>query len=310
MGNLQKTDFNDIKNDWLEQSGLKEEDFNKEASFAMQHLHNQPYLQKSSKESLLKAVLNVAQTGLTLNPVSKYAYLVPRNVKRNGQYTIEAVLEPSYVGLVKLLTDTGSVRSIETHLVYEGDDIDINMAHPDKVIKHIPYVLNGKEKGKHIAVYSIANLHDGSKHFEFMDIKECYDIRARSESYKAFIAGRAKSCIWDSDEGEMIRKTIIKRHYKYLPKTDKARQIEEAIGLDNESNGFRAAIDISAKYYAYELLEQNRYEDNMHAKRKEMIDTAEYQDELQEVIKLMHEDAPEALNMSQGDIQKKLDEHV
>ena len=58
--------------------GLSKEQFNKEASFAIQHLAKNPYLQKASKTSILQSVLNIAQTGLTLNPVSKYAYLVPR----------------------------------------------------------------------------------------------------------------------------------------------------------------------------------------------------------------------------------------
>jgi len=80
--------------------------FTKECSFALQHFGKNSYLNGSTTESKLQAVMNVAQVGLTLNPVLKLAYLVPRF--SNGK--VECFLEPSYQGLVKLVTDTGSAR--------------------------------------------------------------------------------------------------------------------------------------------------------------------------------------------------------
>jgi len=122
----QKEFYNTIRPMWIEQSGLDESAFSREISFAVQHAIKNPYLQKCTSNSVLRAVMNVAQIGLTLNPVSKYAYLIPRF---NGQSKeLECVLEPSYIGLAKLLTDSGSVTSIECHLIYQGDLIKVDMA--------------------------------------------------------------------------------------------------------------------------------------------------------------------------------------
>ena len=43
----------------------------REISFAMQAINGSLALQKCSKESLQKAVFNIALTGLSLNPVTK-----------------------------------------------------------------------------------------------------------------------------------------------------------------------------------------------------------------------------------------------
>ena len=103
----------------MQSAGFSPEKVKQEISFAIQIINKSPQLQKCSKESLQVAVLNISNIGLSLNPASKEAYLIPRwnsAAKQN-----EACLEPSYVGLVKLLTDAGSVTSVLCQLVHEGD---------------------------------------------------------------------------------------------------------------------------------------------------------------------------------------------
>ena len=207
--------------------GLTMEKFNKEAGFVCQ-IWNDPkngYLRKSSKESLFSSVISIAQTGLTLNPVAKQAYLIPRA----GQ----AHLEPSYIGLMKLLTDAGQVKNIQTNLVYKGDDFDVNLG-LETQIKHKPYYVNGQEKGQLIGVYSVANLSDGNKQYEYMTRQEIEDIRATSESYKAYEKDKSKSCIWVSFEGEMFRKTCIKRIAKHLPRSEQYNQADSLSNKDFE----------------------------------------------------------------------------
>jgi len=108
---LKKEHFNKIEPRFIELSDQKT--FAKECSFAMQHFAKNDYLDKATIESKLQAVLNVAQVGLTLNPVLKLAYLVPRF--ENG--AVKCFLEPSYQGLVKLITDTGSAKNVTCHPV-------------------------------------------------------------------------------------------------------------------------------------------------------------------------------------------------
>ena len=219
--------FQPIAEKFTKASGLKREDFEKEVSFALQLINNNKRLAECDQTSFLKAIMNIANIGLTLNPVSKYAYLVPRY--NSSKRINEACLEPSYIGLVKLLTDSGSVKSITSTLVREGDEFSVVMGlNPD--IIHKPKFGNNAEI---IAVYAVATLNDNSKQFEVMTAKEVHDIRSRSESWKAFEAKKIPSCVWSTDEGEMFRKTVIKRIYKYLPKSGNLAKLENAIQIDN-----------------------------------------------------------------------------
>ncbi|MCH7559411.1 MAG: recombinase RecT, partial [Planctomycetes bacterium] len=114
--------------------------FMSEVSFAVQLINSSKQLKKCTQESALKAVVNVAQSGLTLNPIMRLAYLVPRTVRVGANYEVHACLDPSYQGLMKLVTDTGSVKSIMAQIVYEGDQIDIDYA-SDWKVRHKPAIL-------------------------------------------------------------------------------------------------------------------------------------------------------------------------
>ncbi len=202
--------------------------FEKEKSYALQIFKKNPYLQKATFDSVLSAMANVANVGLTLNPALKLAYLVPRY---NGQTRmLEVCLEPSYQGLVKLVTDTGSAKSLYAYLIREGDDFTHKLG-TSVEIDHKPKF---PASDKIIGVYAVAILADGTKQVEIMELKEIESIRERSESYKSYKAGKSKQCIWITDEGEMFRKTIIRRITKYLPKTEMWDKIAKAIELDEQ----------------------------------------------------------------------------
>lgn len=242
---LSKQHLETVKAPFLEQSGLSEADFKREVSFAVQIASSNPYLQKATPDSALKAILNVAQIGLTLNPVKKEAYLVPR---WNSKLQVtEVCLDPSYIGLIKLATDSGIVKSINCQVIYQGDEVEIDMSEEYTIKKHVPYFLTGKPKGNIIGAYSIATLRDGSKHCEIMGREEIETIRDRSEGYKAYKDGKTKSSVWTSDEGEMFRKTVIKRHTKYLPKS--GDKLYKAIEVSNYAGGFSDTLTHS--YWAY-----------------------------------------------------------
>lgn len=210
--------------------GMKKETFLKEASFAVQMFNKNSYLNSATQESKLRCVYNVALTGLTLNPVQKLAYLVPRyNSQINA---LEACLEPSYVGLVKLVTDTGSAKSVTANIVYQGDTFELDLF--NNTAKHTPFSFTGKDKGQIIGCYVRTVLMDGGIQIEWMTKAETDEIKTRSESYKSYLAGKAKSCIWVSDETEMMRKTVIKRATKYLPRTEQWERLQNAISIDNE----------------------------------------------------------------------------
>lgn len=202
----------------------------KEISFALQVINKSTKLKECTPDSKLAAVINVANIGLTLNPVAKEACLVPR--WNNLLKLNECCLEPMYPGLVKLLTDAGSVKSISAQIVYENDGISIDKGDNIHPVKHIPELVSSK-KGMAIGVYALATLIDGTRQVEWMDKTETDAIKERSETYAAFKAGKIKSCTWVTDEPEMMRKTVIKRIYKYLPRTERMEHIDNAVSLDN-----------------------------------------------------------------------------
>lgn len=213
---------------------ISKETLIKEIGFAVQSVNSNTKLQQCSQVSVIKAVYNVALTGLSLNPIHKLAALVPKYI--NGEWS--AVLFPQYQGLVKLLTDTGSVINCNSFIVYEGDEFDVEYGSDPRIV-HKP-----KFKSKVVQfVYAIAKLYDGTLQFEIMDLDQLNFVRSCSETWKAYESGKLKAehVIWINWESEMYRKTVLKRLCKYLPKTERWSQINEAINIDNEeykiSNG-------------------------------------------------------------------------
>jgi len=233
---------------------VDEKTFITECGFALQQINNSKQLLEADKNSILMAVYNVALTGLSLNPVSKLAYLIPRWKKDIG---VMAVLEPSYQGLIKLLTDTQSVKSVYAHPVYDGDEFEVTLGTSVEIV-HRP-----KFKSKLISnVYAVAILHDNTKQIEVMTEEEIQQIREKSESYIAFLAGKIKSCIWVDNYSEMCRKTVIKRIAKYLPKTDRMEQFNQAVHIDNEdyiiSDQFSGYLETLIQTSTYPIEKQQK----------------------------------------------------
>lgn len=213
--------------------------FNKELGFAVQILKNSDFLAGialNDPTELQAALYNVALTGLSLNPTLRLAYLLPRTVKISGQYVKKICLEPSYMGLVKILTDAGSVRQVWAECVYEADSFEV-MLGTQPSIRHIPNYNESRADDKIIAAYAVAELAGGLRQFEVMSRRQIDGIKARSESV------RAKShSPWDSDFSEMCRKTAIRRIFKYLPKTEVPPQTLNALEIFDANN----AIDNDA----------------------------------------------------------------
>ena len=206
-------------------------DFKKEGAFALQILKGNTFLYKTAQSnpvSLAEAVLNVALTGLTLNPVLSLAYLVPRAGK--------ICLQPSYMGLCKILTDTGSAKNIYAYVVYKNDEFE-RILGTNPAIFHKPAT---SDPGEAIGVYACAVLADGSKQFEYMDKKEVDKIMSKSEAVKA-----SKYSSWTDWWDEMARAKVIRRLYKYLPKTDITEALTKAIELTND-------IDFEAEKQKFE----------------------------------------------------------
>jgi len=196
--------------------------YDTEAMFALQLITKNDYLMKianNNPASLRNAVINIAAIGLSLNPATKYAYLVPRDN--------QACLDISYIGLIKLATDTGSIMWARAELVHEKDTFIYNGA-TEKPEFNSPDPFNrGEIKG----VYCVAKTKEGDYLSGIMSIDEINQIKNRSMSAKK------GSGPWVTDFGEMAKKTIIKRESKTWPKTDKSERFDNAIEVINQHDG-------------------------------------------------------------------------
>lgn len=202
----------------------------KELSFAMQAIAGSEQLQQCDKNSLLAAIVNIANIGLTLNPASKEAYLVPR--WNNRLKVLEAGLQPSYVGLMKLVMQTGAVKSVVCNVVYEGDYFEMDVADNTRPVVHRP-VLQRAKRGEKLGAYALATMADNTRQVEWMEMQDIYTVRESSDSYKNEKTRQYSP--WVKHEDEMIRKTVVRRIYKYLNRAGyNTTHVSEAIALDEQ----------------------------------------------------------------------------
>jgi recombination protein RecT len=194
-----------------------------ELGFAMQIFQNNPTLQRCDPQSILNAVVNVARTSITLNPVMKLAYLIPRKNK--------CVLEFSYMGLVAMLRDNGCIKSISAHIVYEDENFEFDLA--NNKIRHLPkYAQSENEHNlrKIIGCYSRATLPNNEIVYEFMPMWEIEKVKRSSEG------SDNKYSAWQTWKDEMIKKSVIKRHFKMLISVNVTEALTTALSIENENN--------------------------------------------------------------------------
>lgn len=227
--------------------------FIKEAEFAMQALAANTTLLKVAQgnpASLKSAIINLSACNLTLNPVLKLAYLVPRGGK--------VCLDISYMGLEKLATDSGSITFTKSRIVRQSDEFKLRGIDKEPTHEFNPFAT---DRGDIIGAYNIAKTHDGDFLTEIMTIDEILDIRDRTEAYKSFKAGKSQSCPWTTDLEEMLKKTVTRRASKSWPKTDR---LSQAINVLNEHDGInKNTIDVTPpKENQLELLSSKLKENN------------------------------------------------
>lgn len=188
----------------------------KESQFAIQYFQKNDFLAKtalSNPTSAQNAIINVAAIGITLNPASKLAYLVPRD----GM----VCLDISYMGLLHLAQSTGSIKWGQCKLVYSADTYESNGLDSAPTHKYNAF----GERGDVVGGYCTVKTFDGDYLTEEMSLAEIKTVEATS---------KAKNGPWKTFWEEMARKTIVKRASKYWPK---AQRLDNAIHLLNEDEG-------------------------------------------------------------------------
>lgn len=207
----------------------------KESQFAMQMLQNNQYLNEAAwknKASLKNAIINVASIGISLNPALKHAYLVPRSTKKGEPAAI--CLDISYMGLMHLAQQTGSILWGQAKLVYADEQYENTGIDSAPMHKSNPFKPN-KDRGEVIGVYCTVKTSDGSYLTEEMN---------RDELNKIKNASKAQNGPWKTWPEEMMRKSVVKRASKYWPRVER---LSQAIDVINQHEGidFQEEKDIT-----------------------------------------------------------------
>lgn len=169
-------------------------------------LRKNPELLECYLPSLINAALQSAHDGIL--PDGKEGAIVAHNVKyqeKPDKWRKEAVWFPMVAGLRKRIMQSGLVSDVKTKVVYANEAFDWEEGLNQRLV-HKP-ILGNAQRGKPIAAYAIAWLRDGTETFEVMSGDEIREVQ--KEAKTAFV--------WTKWEGEMWRKTVLRRFRKSLP---------------------------------------------------------------------------------------------
>lgn len=194
----------------------------KECQFAIQLFQRNQKLAETAianPTSAQNAIINVAAIGISLNPASKLAYLVPRD----GM----VCLDISYMGLLHIAQSAGVIKWGQCKLVHESDEYETLGLDKAPAHKYKPFA-TPDERGSVIGGYCTVKTADGDYLTEEMSVSEIEEIRKVSK------AGTSPKGPWVNFWSEMARKTIVKRAYKYWPHADR---LDNAVDMLNETEG-------------------------------------------------------------------------
>lgn len=195
----------------------------KESQFAIQAFQRNGSLAKVAMEnpaSAQNAIINVAAIGITLNPASKLAYLVPRNGF--------VCLDISYMGLMHLAQATQAIEWGQCKLVHENDAYESNGLDTPPTHKYNAF----SDRGGVIGGYCTVKTASGDYLTEEMRLDEIKAVEATSKS---------RNGPWKTWWDEMARKTIVKRASKYWPRRER---LDQAIDYVNTEAGEGNYFDV------------------------------------------------------------------
>lgn len=184
-------------------------------------LQNNPKLMECTVPSLLVAVREAAELGLSFAKARKECDIIPRWSSRDS--VLEAQFQPRYGGLMTLAIRSGEVRSISSTAVREGDHF-IYERGLNPILEHKPILNN---PGKVIAGYCVWTLKDDTKEFEVVEMEDIE--RAMKASQSRDKQGNLYGP-WKDDFEEQVRKTAIRRASKYMPSS--AEDFQRAVTID------------------------------------------------------------------------------
>lgn len=192
---------------------------------AITTVQRNPALLECTPLSIVGAVIEASQLGLSLDPSLGQAYLVPFKNNKNGGRR-EAMMMPGYRGMVHLARNTGIVKSVSAEVVRKDEVFQVEYG-LIRQLRHVPnFELKDREKeASWIGAYAVAIYADGSEpDFIYLTREKVMAAKSRSKA--------AESGPWVTDPEEMWKKTAIRRLAKLLPQSPKMLNLHRAAGRD------------------------------------------------------------------------------
>lgn len=201
-----------------------------------------PLIAEASKQSVYLEISKAAADGLVLD--GREAVLTrfktnkrqknPKTGNWEDNWITEVVYIPMIRGLRKLVMLSPQISSWHVDLVYEEEYKAGRFTYhsgDSPSLTHEPIIVG--ERGPVVAAYSVARLRDGHVSIEVMTRGQLDKIKGRTKSKKPKKVGNNEiteiTGPWASDEEEMQKKTVARRHFKHLPLSDKAAEAAERI---------------------------------------------------------------------------------
>lgn len=179
----------------------------------------QPKLFNCTKVSVIRSIIKAAELGLDFAGQTGQGYLVP--------FGTECQFIPGYQGFIEIAYRSKQITYIDAQLVHDNDDFDYGLG-SNPFVKHKPCLGTDAERGRVLCGYAVARLIGSDiPKIEIMTYDDIIAIKKRS---KAKDKGP-----WVTDESEMMRKTVVRRIFKYIPKTP---EITQALEVDNAQFDF------------------------------------------------------------------------
>jgi recombination protein RecT len=167
--------------------------------------------------SLVQACMKAAYDGLRIDGREAVIveYETTFNKGKPGERKVKlAQYMPMAFGLIQQVYRGGEVASMYAEVIREGDEYHVQRG-TNPGIHHVPSMKGG---GKILAAYSVATLKSGATTFEFLTRFDLDDIRKAAQTDK----------VWNRWEGEMSKKSAVRRHRKTLPLGDRDIVIRDA----------------------------------------------------------------------------------
>lgn len=186
---------------------IKDLKFATELSHMERHLVNNSGLRDCDMESIGQTVVEAASLGLSMHPTLGHAYPIPYNI--NGQKRCE--LKVGYRGLIHRCMQAETIKSVQAVLVHEKDPT-FRVWTDENGNRRIHHEEARKDRGGIEKAYCIAHFTNGGMHIEVMDREELDQCEAAAKKKNA-----KGGAVWGQWRGEMCKKSVVRRAWKYWP---------------------------------------------------------------------------------------------